>query len=60
MLNKILDAKRLKCRQTPVFSEDSSMMDSLITYVSVLSFCFCYMTLYILLFSVMSIALLSR
>ena len=36
------------------------MMDTLITYVSVLSFCFCYMTLYILLFSVMSIALLSR
>ena len=36
------------------------MVDSLITYVSVLSFCFYYMTLYMLLFSVMSIALLSR
>ena len=42
MVNKILDAKRLKCRETPVFSEDSSTMDSLITYVSVLSFCFGY------------------
>jgi len=38
MLNKILDAKRLKS----VFSEDSSTMDSLTTYVSVLSFCFRY------------------